>query len=124
MDWTPERRLQELLAAPWTVTPAEPSAHGDYVVARVVELPGTMATASNERELARELYDSIFATLECLLDAGDPIPLPAGYVPAWLRPDSAEAPTLRPSTVRARATGNWDVIANANAQTRNVVAAR
>jgi hypothetical protein len=84
MPWTRESKLDALLRLPWTVR-TERSDEG-YLVARCAELPGTLATGS-ETEIDTEFWDSMRATMACLLDFNDAIPLPAGvkFLP-WEQP--------------------------------------
>jgi hypothetical protein len=77
MTWTREQKLQALLRLPWTFT-VERNEPGRYWVARVVEVPSAIATADNERQLSREAWASLQASLEVYLDNDDDVPLPPG----------------------------------------------
>src|SRR5437588_156096 len=83
--WTREQKLAALMRLPWTVR-AEHNATDGYSVARVAELPSVIATGSNDRELARDLWESLQASLSVYLDYDDPLPLPSGAQLPWELP--------------------------------------
>jgi predicted RNase H-like HicB family nuclease len=84
MDWTDEQRLRALMRMPWTVRTERNESDG-YFVARVVELPSVIATGATEKDLARDLWESLEASLSCYLEFNDPIPLPKNEVLPWER---------------------------------------
>jgi predicted RNase H-like HicB family nuclease len=88
-NWTREQKLRALMRLPWTVQ-TERNPEDGYLVARVVELPSVIATGDTEKELARDLWESLEASLAVYLDYGDEIPLPTGQVLPWDRSDAAE----------------------------------
>jgi predicted RNase H-like HicB family nuclease len=105
-EWTRARKLAALMRLPWTVT-TERNADEDYLVARVAELPSVIATGATERELARDLWESLEASLVVYLDYDDTIPLPAEQVLPWERHDEA-----RPRIVYGQVRGDaWSVSA-------------
>lgn len=75
--WTTEQKLDALMRLPWTIVPETDSADGS-LVAQVREVPDAIATGQSKRELARELWESLRASLEIRLLHGDEIPMPAG----------------------------------------------
>lgn len=76
MPLTNESKVEALLRLPWTVR-VERSDEG-YFVARCVELPGSLATGS-EAEIENAFWESLRATLACVVEDGDDaIPLPNG----------------------------------------------
>lgn len=62
--WTNEQKLAALMALTWSVSVETDPADGSFI-ARVAEVPDAIATGATERELARDLFES----LECSLDA-------------------------------------------------------
>jgi predicted RNase H-like HicB family nuclease len=89
-EWTRERKLTALVRLPWTVT-TERNADEGYLVARVAELPSVIATGDTEKELARDLWESLEASLAVYVDYGDEIPLPVGQVLPWELPSAGPA---------------------------------
>jgi predicted RNase H-like HicB family nuclease len=85
-DWNRDRRLAALIRLPWTVTVVIED--GD-MVARVRELPDAIATGRDERELAKDLWDAVEASLAIRLDNGDEVPLPAGNRFPWEGPQAS-----------------------------------
>lgn len=80
-DWTKEQKLAALMALPWDVR-VERDEEGD-LFARIAEIPDAVADGATERELGRELWQSLYASLVLRLDRGDPIPLPAKSALPW-----------------------------------------
>lgn len=99
MPWTQEEKIEALLRLPWTVKTARTE---DGFVAEVAELPSALATGDTMKLLARDLWDSLKATLTSYLEFNDPIPLPAGVSAPW---EASESPAPRTVAVR-RATGS------------------
>ena len=96
MMWTREAKLDALVRLPWTVD-VDRNAEEGYLILRVRELPGTIATG-DEEVVEREFWESLRATLACYLEFDDPIPLPLGVA---LLPWNVPAPTRR-TIVRSR----------------------
>lgn len=82
-DWTFEQKLQALMALPWSLAVTEDQDNSGLVV-RVTEVPDAIATGKNEKELARDLWESLYASIACRLEHGDAIPLPPGHQLPWL----------------------------------------
>lgn len=92
--WNRESKLDALMRLPWTVN-VEREEDGS-LFARVAEIPDAIADGDDDRSLARELWDSLRASLAFRLDHGDPIPLPAGRLLPWEDPKwRANYPTRR-----------------------------
>jgi hypothetical protein len=91
MEWTREQQLDALMRLPWTIT-TEPGEDGEYLVGRVVEMPDAIGTGESERALARDLYASIRASLECRLEAGADLVLPPGHEIPWAHGASPRSP--------------------------------
>lgn len=97
MTWTTKQRLEALMRLPWTIL-TEKSEFGDYSVWRIAEMPDAIVTGTEERELARETYLALKASLACRLEFGDEITLPPGTQLPWA--NGAEPPvTLRPAKI-------------------------
>lgn len=97
-DWTEEQKLSALMALPWTVIVTAEDDHSLF--AEIAEISDAVADGENERELSRELWNSLYASLTLRLERGDPIPLPPGQeipwenrVPVW-HPTLTKAPPL------------------------------
>lgn len=73
---TTESKVQSLLLLPWTID-VQRDDDGSFI-AKVAELPSVVATGATEKDLERDLWASLRATIECYLHFGDPIPLPRG----------------------------------------------
>ena len=82
MPWTDAQRLEALMELPWTIHVETDDTDGSYV-AHVAEVPDAIATGATLRDLARDLYESLAASLEVRLHNDDAIPLPAGHTVPW-----------------------------------------
>lgn len=80
--WTPQQRLLALMRLPWTVRVERDEADGSWV-AQVAEVPDAIATGRSMKELARDLWESLTASLEIRLEHGDAVPLPHGSALPW-----------------------------------------
>lgn len=117
MEWTREQKLAALMRLPWTVR-AERNTEDGYLVARVAELPSVLATGENDRELGRDLWESLEASLSCYLEFDDPIPLPKGVRLPW------EGKVQRPqrSLVHINVGGAaWDALATSDGATGRLI---
>ena len=81
-NWTREQKLAALTRLPWTIS-TERENDGTWI-ARVAEMSDAIATGKSERELAADLWESVYASLAVRLDRGDPIPLPSGCDLPWM----------------------------------------
>ncbi len=81
-DWTAKQRLTSLMRLPWSIHVERDEADGS-LVAQVGEIPDAIATGASMRELAKDLWESLAASLEIRLEHGDMIPLPAGSALPW-----------------------------------------
>lgn len=77
MNWSRTEQLRAFMRLPWTVT-TERNEEGDYLVARVVEIPDAIATGKDDVALAKDLWNSLWSSLSARLEFGDDIPRPAG----------------------------------------------
>jgi hypothetical protein len=103
MTWTINQKLSYLMTLPWTVTVTRPDGE-EYLVAEVQEIPDAIATGADDRELARDLWDSLWASLSARFEFGDAIVLPASVTLPW---DRGEAPpTPRQPIVRQLVQGD------------------
>lgn len=95
-QWTKDEKLLALMALPWDVQVVAEE-DGSFF-AKVSEIPDAVADGEDERELAREIWQSLYASLALRLDRAMPITLPDGcalpwevqMAPPW-HPDVAEA---------------------------------
>lgn len=78
--WTLERKLQHALSLPWTVRLSVED--GDHV-ARIVELRAVIGSGETEKALHADLYESMTAVLEAMLEHGDAIQPPPGTMLPW-----------------------------------------
>jgi len=72
-----ETLVEEWARLPWRVDVSRDPNDG-ALIARVRDLPATVATGSDEVELERDFHDAIRATLRCIFEAGEVPPLPQG----------------------------------------------
>jgi hypothetical protein len=120
MPWTRDEQLAALMRLPWTIS-IGPSEFGEYLVGRVAELPDAIATGPDERALARDLYESLKASLASRLEADADVPLPRGAELPWAHVAEPPRRAARLFQVRRMADGEaWTKSTGAFA----VVAAR
>ena len=115
MGWTRLQQLELLMRLPWTVN-TEREADGT-LVSRVAELPSVIATGANERELGRDLWESLETTLEAYLEHGDPVPVPSGVSLPW---NEGKEPAEPPFLITGRLGGEAWVAASGSAQLREL----
>lgn len=89
-NWTSQQRLMALMRLPWSVRVEPDDTDGSWV-AQVAEIPDAIATGNSMKELAKDLWESLAASLEIRLEHDDTIPLPKGSSPPW---DAETAPRL------------------------------
>lgn len=99
--WNRESKLDALMRLPWSVT-VEREDDGS-LFARVAEVPDAIADGEDDKSLARDLWDSLRASLALRLDQGDPIPLPAGRLLPWEDPQWRSRKVLRVSSAKGQA---------------------
>ncbi len=75
---TRQQEIAWLISLPWTITSEPADDPGEFVV-RVAEMPDAIAIGT-EKEVGRDIWDSLRASLECRLDFNDPIPVPRSLV--------------------------------------------
>ncbi len=78
-----DQQLQQLLRLPWTVV-REITPEGELLL-RIAEIPAAMGSGATPDEAEADLWASLEAALRAYLHFGDPVPVPAGGVPAWLQ---------------------------------------
>jgi predicted RNase H-like HicB family nuclease len=111
MPWTRQQQLRALLRLPWTIVPSKNESDG-YLVARIAELPDVLATGDDDRELMKDLFQSLEASLMVRLDHDDSIPLPAGSMLPWEQsPDPITTPPAKRLVLHSRPGPAWDVVA-------------
>lgn len=81
---TRAEELAWLFKVPWTIT-STTTTEDDDITVRVQEIPDAIAVGT-EKEVGREIWESLRASLECRLDHNDPIPLPHCFVAPPLQP--------------------------------------
>ena len=81
MPWTPQQKLAALMRLPWTVRTRRDSEDG-YII-EIDEFPSVVAAGDTEKEVGRDLWEALEATLYAYLAHGDVIPLPPGGVLPW-----------------------------------------
>ena len=86
--WTQEEQLAALMRLPWTLN-VETDIDGSLVV-QVGEIHDAIGTGKDVKELARDLWESLRASLDIRLENGDDIPLPRGYALLPWEPGFAE----------------------------------
>jgi len=79
--WTDSQKLRVLMRLPWTIR-VENDTDGTFV-ARVAEMPDAIATGNSERELSKELWEALRASLACRLEFHDDIPAPPNARLPW-----------------------------------------
>lgn len=87
INWTPQQQLMALMRLPWSIHIEHDELDGSWI-AEVAEIPDAIATGNSVKELAKDLWESLAASLEIRLEHGDMIPLPPGSVLPW----NAKAP--------------------------------
>lgn len=93
-NWSRDQKLAALMALPWTVS-VEHDSDGS-LIARVAEMPDSIATGETEKALARDLWESIEASLSVRLDNDDPFVVPPGITLPW---ELGKAPPAPPADV-------------------------
>lgn len=98
MPWTREQQLAALLRMPWTVT-IERDNDDKCLIARVAEIPSALATGASEKELSKNLWDSLRASLEVYIEYDDAIPLPPAVqrLPWQTDPDARNTQSVQVS---------------------------
>lgn len=81
MSWNEQRKLEYLMALPWTIY-GEVSAEGERLL-RVRELPSVIGSGGSDEEIERDFWDSLEATLASYLHFGDELPLPLQLKLPW-----------------------------------------
>lgn len=81
-NWTPQQKLMALMRLPWSLRIERDELDGS-LIAEVAEIPDAIATGSTVKELAKDLWESLAASLQIRLEHGDMIPLPPGSVLPW-----------------------------------------
>ncbi len=81
-NWTPQQQLMALMRLPWSLRIERDESDGS-LTAEVAEIPDAIATGDSVKELAKDLWEALAASLEIRLEHGDTIPLPPGSVLPW-----------------------------------------
>jgi predicted RNase H-like HicB family nuclease len=89
-NWTTEEQLRALMRLPWSIL-VEKDQHDGSFAAQVREIPDAIATGDTMRELGRDLWESLWASLDIRLKHNDVIPLPEGSRLPW---DGEPPPSL------------------------------
>jgi len=76
-------QLEHLLRLPWTIV-KEVTPEGDHLL-RVAEIPSAVGSGATREETEADLWESLEESLRAYLHFGDPIPVPAGPQPGWVR---------------------------------------
>jgi len=97
MPWDDQRKLEYLLALPWSIY-TEVTAEGDRLL-RVRELPPVMGSGASDEDIEREFWDSLEATLRSYVHFGDELSLPLGMTLPWKQ--APRAPAQRRRAFRA-----------------------
>lgn len=78
--------IELLIQQPWTVSVSRDEENG--YVARVQELPDAIATADDPKDLERELWAAIRASIAARREFNEPIPMVEGYqLPVLVNPE-------------------------------------
>ena len=85
-EWNREKKIAALVLLPWTVIVARDDTD-EYFVARVAELSDVIATGKNDRELARDLWESLETSFDARLDFDVELPLPRNSIAPWMQPE-------------------------------------
>lgn len=97
-NWTSQQQLTALMRLPWSLRIERDESDGS-LIAEVAEIPDAIATGNTAKELAKDLWESLAASLQIRLEHGDMIPLPPGCVLPW----NAKTPRrIEPVEVRFR----------------------
>jgi len=98
-SWTEERKLAALMRLPWDVRIARE--RDGSLVAEVAEIRDAIATGGTAKELAKDLWESLYASLAARLRNEDPIPIPAGRELPWVEtPEPAPMPQVKRVVMR------------------------
>lgn len=81
--WTTEQKLDFLMTRPWSIDVTK--SEDGYFVARVKEVPDALATGADDRELARELWESLRSSLSARIEFGADLPRPHDEPLPWER---------------------------------------
>lgn len=74
-------RVEALMRLPWTVRVRKDN--DGTLVAQIAEIPDAIGTGEEESDLAKDLWESLWASLEVRLAHDDAIQLPSGFVLPW-----------------------------------------
>lgn len=88
--WTREDKILALIRLPWDVRITKEE--DGSLFAQIAEISDAVADGENERELAVDLWESLYASLAVRLDRGDPVPLPEGHGLPWATSGSPRRP--------------------------------
>ena len=77
-----QARLTALMRLPWTIHVKRDEEDGS-LVAQVAEVPDAIGTGADSKHVAKDLWESLYASLEMRLEHGDEIPLPEGVAAPW-----------------------------------------
>lgn len=94
--WSQEEKLLALMALPWDVRVT--TEDDGSLFAQVTEVRDAVADGADERELSRELWESLYASLALRLEGNLPVPLPKGHALPW---EQRESPEWHPTTAVA-----------------------
>lgn len=90
-QWTTAQKVAHFMRLPWTVSVDRDLADGS-LIASVTEIPDAIATGANESALMADLWQSLKASIECRLEFGDSVTIPAGAVLPW---ELGQAPPVK-----------------------------
>lgn len=107
---TIQEQLTALMRLPWTVKVDTDDADGS-LVAQVGEIPDAIGTGKDVKQLARDLWESLRASLEIRLEHEDDVPLPEGCSLPWAADQNRHVETR----LRVRHVGHLRVQIRANA---------
>ena len=104
-------KVVALLRLPWTIV--QERLPGGEILFRVVEIPAAVGEGATAQEAEADLWEALAEALAALIHFGDPVPMPAGGPPPWLKQASG---VVRPSgkfTVRDSSTAGLGVFLEA-----------
>lgn len=110
--WTRKEKLDALMQLHWEVQVTRDDSDA-YYVARIPGLPDVIATGADDRELARDLWESLEASLDARLDDESQIPLPRESQLPWS--DGGRGALRRHSVAVHLAGESWLRIVSASA---------
>ena len=104
-------KVVALLRLPWTIVQERGSA--GEILFRVVEIPAAVGEGATPQAAEADLWEALAEALAALIHFGDPVPMPAGGPPPWLKQAYVGVQVSGKFTVREPSTAGLGVFLDA-----------